>query len=363
MHPSSQQNGFTLIEILVSLGVFIVVVTIAIGSILSVMEANRKTQNFQDVANNIGFILEDISRNARVGSAYHCGSSGSIDEPQNCSEGDSFFAFEPQEGNPNSFDDQFVYRLNEDKVEKSTDGGSTYSDITDSEITVDRLQFYVSNADMESSPQPRVLVMLSGTAGTDTASEDFNIQTTISQRDRASTSSGPAEGTNVEPNPKCPLDPDVPGRILVNMEEQKEDDTYVHKNTCLKYTADQEIPAGEYTVTYVTWDNHCDDVENPEEEDCNNDQAEEQSWIQVEQNWHCGSEGNDLYVSPKSVDIPWDANTQITKWENQTVTEAGNTEASDEITARGGQDADSHIPVCVAFDPQDEESIINIEEF
>lgn len=360
MRSSSRQHtGFTLIEILVSLGVFTIVVTIAIGAILSVMEANRKTQNFQDVANNIGFILEDISRNARVGTTYHCESSGSLDESQNCSKnGDTFFAFEPQDGNSESVDDQFVYRLNGKKIEKSTDGGNSYSNITDAEVTINNLRFYVSNADTNSSPQPRVLITLSGTAGTDSTSEDFNIQTTVSQRDRTSTTSDPEGGTNVEPNPKCPLDEDKPGRILINMEAEKERKTYVWKNTCRKYQAPKEIPAGDYTVTYVTWDNHCDE----DGDDCDNDQSNERSWIQIEENWSCNagnSSQNVYYSSSNSEDIPWDANTQITTWKGQTVTDA-----SDEITVRGDKNADSHIPVCAAFDPQEaEENTINIEEF
>jgi prepilin-type N-terminal cleavage/methylation domain-containing protein len=65
-------NGFTLIEIIVSLAIFSVVAVIAIGALVRVTSANRQAQAIQSGVNNISFVLDDISREMRVGTGYGC---------------------------------------------------------------------------------------------------------------------------------------------------------------------------------------------------------------------------------------------------------------------------------------------------
>src|ERR1035437_8676661 len=70
-------SGFTLIEMLVSIAIFMVVAVIAVAALLKIVDANRKSQTLQDAINNINFAMDSITREIRVGSTYDCIQSGS----------------------------------------------------------------------------------------------------------------------------------------------------------------------------------------------------------------------------------------------------------------------------------------------
>ncbi|MEK7652499.1 MAG: type II secretion system protein [Patescibacteria group bacterium] len=182
-----KNNGFTLVEMMVAVALFSVVMVIGVGSLLSMINANKKSQSLQLVMSNLDFAIEDITRTMRVGTNYHCG-SGDIREPKDCNGGSSYIAFESTGGDPNSINDQIVYRLNGAQIEKSTSGGASNSfiAITAPEITIESLSFYVQGSGTVSGgdkKQPKVLIVLSGYAGeNEKTKSNFNIQTMISQR-------------------------------------------------------------------------------------------------------------------------------------------------------------------------------------
>src|ERR1035437_3022439 len=64
-------SGFTLIEMLVSIAIFMVVAVIAVAALLKIVDANRKSQTLQDAVNNINFAMDSITREIRVGSDYY----------------------------------------------------------------------------------------------------------------------------------------------------------------------------------------------------------------------------------------------------------------------------------------------------
>ena len=74
MSKPSTQSGFTLIEIIVSLGVFSTVVTIAVGALLVLVAANQQLQSEQSVMTNLSFALDSMTREIRTGTAYVCDS-------------------------------------------------------------------------------------------------------------------------------------------------------------------------------------------------------------------------------------------------------------------------------------------------
>ncbi len=176
-------RGFSLIEMIVSVGIFSTVMIVAVGSLLSIVDANRKAQAQQIVINNLNFALENMSRNIRIGSYYHCGSSLPLSTKADCNNGDSYFAFEGREGNTSQTNDQIVYRLSNSQIEKSTDGGTTFIGITAPEIVIEGLSFYVDGAAAGDQKQPKVLMTVYGHTGiSNRARVDFNLQTMISQR-------------------------------------------------------------------------------------------------------------------------------------------------------------------------------------
>jgi prepilin-type N-terminal cleavage/methylation domain-containing protein len=75
--PRSRSSGFTLLEMIVSLGIFSIVAVIAVGSLVRITGLNRQAQTLQSAMNNINYILESMSREMRFGSNFNCTTSAS----------------------------------------------------------------------------------------------------------------------------------------------------------------------------------------------------------------------------------------------------------------------------------------------
>lgn len=173
--------GFTLIEVIVATGVFLVVVVIAVGALLSLIDANRKALAQKAVINNVHFAVDQMVREIRVGTTYHCG-GGSFSGPADCLAGDDFFVFERSGGDPSTTEDQIIYRKNGTGIEISYDGGATFASLTAPDVIIDTLQFVVSGSLGSDTLQPRVLLIVQGRAGTGKTETDFDVQTIITQR-------------------------------------------------------------------------------------------------------------------------------------------------------------------------------------
>ncbi len=181
--------GFTLVEMIIAFGVFAIIMVIAVGSLISLVEANHKAQTLKTVVNNLHFALENMSRNIRTGSRYHCG-GGSILVPTDCpTTPKSELVFLARDGS------YIIYELLAGAIvrSKSDDGDillqpDNFIPITAPEITVDTLHFYVSGAeegekDKDKQEQPRVLLVIKGSMkGKSKVVSRFDIQTLISQR-------------------------------------------------------------------------------------------------------------------------------------------------------------------------------------
>ena len=70
-----QQQGFTLIELMVSIAIFTVVVVSIIGSVYTANASARKVQATENVLNNANFALESMVRNIRTGTILSCNDS------------------------------------------------------------------------------------------------------------------------------------------------------------------------------------------------------------------------------------------------------------------------------------------------
>ena len=69
--PKSYLNGFTMIEMLIALGLFAVVVSVGIGGFAHALRIQRQTQFLLAVNSNGGEILEQMSREIRTGSIFY----------------------------------------------------------------------------------------------------------------------------------------------------------------------------------------------------------------------------------------------------------------------------------------------------
>ena len=169
------ERGFTLIELMASLALFAVVVTVSLGSILGIFSANRKSRALKAVMTNLNLAVETMSREMRYGSRYHCGASGTLTTPQNCQAGDSLVSF------LSSDNVQITYRLNGTTFEKQ-EGSAGWIPVTSPEVVIDQLSFYTLGAATGDGHQPKTLVSFRGHAGTGAGRSDFTLETLVSQR-------------------------------------------------------------------------------------------------------------------------------------------------------------------------------------
>jgi len=65
-------KAFTLVEMIISLGIFAIVAVIALGALVRIITANQKAQTLSAAMTNLNFALESMSREIRVGTQYYC---------------------------------------------------------------------------------------------------------------------------------------------------------------------------------------------------------------------------------------------------------------------------------------------------
>jgi len=196
-------SGFTLVEMLVSIAIFMIVMTVAVGSLISIVSANKKAQAIKNVINNINFALESISKDMRMGTNYNCLADGGDTYNGDCLVGgkaikytsnknkDVYYRYlkEPSDGEGN------IQRCIDDTANDPDFCMPTtknwYSIIAPTSVlNISNMKFYVfgtktGSLDIGSKKQPRVLITIDGSAGSqDITKSSFNLQTTVSQRNR-----------------------------------------------------------------------------------------------------------------------------------------------------------------------------------
>lgn len=178
--PKSLVSGFTLVEMLIAVSLFIVVVTISIGALLSVYDANKKAQSSKTVVDNLNLGIENMTRTIRFGSSYYCGVSSSISATSDCFNGGNSVSV-TFKGN------RIIYKWNgtiNDPIQRSDDGGINYTNITSPETKIQYLKFYVSGSNPNpNTEQPYIIAVIKGYSGSKlTTQTEFSIETMMSQR-------------------------------------------------------------------------------------------------------------------------------------------------------------------------------------
>lgn len=179
------RRGFTLVEMIVAVGLFSVVMLVSVGALLSLSGANRKAQVLQSIMNNLNIALDGMVRSIRMGSNYHCG-IGDFTVPQPCQNGDTILALEAFGGDASDPTDQWIYSYDSTthRIYKSQDGGANTFAVTAPEISIDGMKFYVVGTTRGDTAQPKVVITVKGTAGAANlkTKTTFNIQATAVQR-------------------------------------------------------------------------------------------------------------------------------------------------------------------------------------
>ncbi len=142
MKAARNNQGFTLMELLVSMTVFLIVVTLSSGIFMQTLKSQRTVTRLSEAMNNVTLVLEQIAREARTGFNF----------PATDDDGSDYETLKFQD----AFGDFVSYRLLDDSGrgvvgrcvsfnEAGCDTDSVFEPLTSPDINVERLQFLVRN--------------------------------------------------------------------------------------------------------------------------------------------------------------------------------------------------------------------------
>lgn len=174
------KKGFTLIEVIVSMGIFAIAALLATSSLLSLTDAQKRSLSLQTTYDNVRFAIETMAKDIRMGSLYTCGSDPA-NPPTIGAVGVDCISGGPVITYRNSSNDDISYRILNGHIDKYINGVPV-GVLTSADANIDTLDFYVVGAADPTTFQPRVVIVIKGTAGTGRAQSSFNLQTTVSQR-------------------------------------------------------------------------------------------------------------------------------------------------------------------------------------
>lgn len=222
--------GFTLVEMMVALGIFAMVVTTAVGAFLVLIASNRTLQADQIVMNNLTFLMDNMTRELRTGTAYYCadrphtGATGNsapddtdvfnnvdqlLESTQDCPEGVtsggtrvqgvafietggsiagsygsgnriSYYFDSNPDGNNNTDDGTIMRKVGDNAAESMVSSG----------ISIKHAEFFVTGAEQRGygdndTVQPTVTIFIQAVSTEDDFDNPVNpfyLQTTVSQR-------------------------------------------------------------------------------------------------------------------------------------------------------------------------------------
>lgn len=170
MFKNKQQSGFTLIEMLVAVSIFVTVAMIVSLVFVSLAQANRRARNIKLLVDNVNFAMDSMVLDLKTSKSFSCLSGSGTDE--DC-QGISYDPLSPTPGENYTYD----YRV--------VDGNGTIFrgdlPLTSPQINIDDLHFSLVNNNLDNKQQG-IYVYVHASAKERTTVVDFNLQTFVSAR-------------------------------------------------------------------------------------------------------------------------------------------------------------------------------------
>lgn len=173
MSMNTNQRGYTLIELIVSVAIFSIVMLVAGAAFIALISLDRKARATNDVVTNLSYVVDSMERSVRTGTNYTCTSCW----PNPSNE----FAFTDAQGRTVSY--RLLVTGTQGQVQQQISGGG-WNTLTDPRIDVERLDFYARGATRGDSVQPTVVFVIRGLIRPDSTSlpVDFTIESGATQR-------------------------------------------------------------------------------------------------------------------------------------------------------------------------------------
>ena len=132
-HKNSLYSGYTLVELIIAIGLFSIIMTLSSGAYLMMIGLNRQAQGIATGINDLSFAIETMTRDIRTGSLYSCGIGLGLGD---CPLGSSSFSFKNKDSLTVS------YGLSGSSLQKTIN--ATQEVLTDSSVTISSFTVYVS---------------------------------------------------------------------------------------------------------------------------------------------------------------------------------------------------------------------------
>lgn len=164
-------RGYTLLEMIVSVGLFSIIMLLATGAYFNLIESDRQARAVNDVVTNLSFAVDSMGREIRTGTGYACNQD--TGNP-NCPSGGTSFSYVDSSGRT------VIYERSNNQIIATINGAE--SPLTDPRISIDTLAFYVRGVGTLDTIQPQTLISIQGSIVTKNRTVSFTIQTTATQR-------------------------------------------------------------------------------------------------------------------------------------------------------------------------------------
>jgi prepilin-type N-terminal cleavage/methylation domain-containing protein len=176
----SAEQGFTLIELLVSIALFSIVLTVSLGTIITIADSNKKARSLMSVMNNLNFAVDSITRSFKTGEIDGDPVNGdclTTDEIDYADVGFPGGGFETRRVEYCWVEDN---ETEQGSITKKVDNGDPVA-LTSPDVDIDFLEFKSSG--YQQGSQPMVNIILEGTVKvSESIRSKFSIQTAVSQR-------------------------------------------------------------------------------------------------------------------------------------------------------------------------------------
>ena len=199
--------GFSLVEILVVLGLFSGISALALGALFNAQSVNARLQETQAILDNMNLSSQTITREIRFGSDFHCATSLSVGAQtvpttrKNCKPGTTrgrVLIFKPADA-VNELD-RVAFYVSDGVLYKDIypyQGSTTVLQMTSNDVNITSFTMYVDGANTSSGSndepigeidykQPMITIFLSGVtrpAKSSTPPATFDIETVVSSRE------------------------------------------------------------------------------------------------------------------------------------------------------------------------------------
>lgn len=159
----NSQRAFTIPEILIAIGIFLVVITTSSSIFLLALRTQKQLITFLNLTENLSYALEVMARDIRMGDKFSVDPQGQIL---------TLFNYKNQ---------WVTYRLNNGVLERAIEGGNP-EPLTSPYLKISHLKFLISGEQIYDERQTRITITLEGETAIRKTPIKFNLQTTLSPR-------------------------------------------------------------------------------------------------------------------------------------------------------------------------------------